>query len=346
MPSIVISVNGELRDAFKPVPDGDPHATPYTKVALNGPLVVEYRRIALTNPGPPKRKLMVSTYFKAQEEKNAAAEAVTYYSSSAEFGSGGRFTLVDFGGKDYGHPLCYYTRAYAGESLRLTVYPSELHQVDNHSLKTLSSSMTAIGGLPMFAQFLPYLSLAKAGINIFAAILNIFHHDGVYSVVSCDLRYGHPDARILQSGRFVCVPDTDSGHPVTDATLISHYRLTPDSQLVAASDGSEFAGSYFVIAVNGVEDKAYEKFDYFQNAAALLEMTNRGGDLGTILNQITPYSASFSDMDIVKRIEGLRSKAADPDSRKQAAALFQTLTADMKLIYQDRFNTAFPPASA
>jgi hypothetical protein len=346
MPSIVISVNGELRDAFKPVPDGDAHASPYTKVALNLPLVVEYRRISLQNQGSAKRKLMVSTYFKTQEEKNGAAEAVSYYSASAVFDGGGRFTLIDFGGKDYGHPLCYYTRAYAGETLRLTVYPSELHKVDNNTVKALSSSVTAIGGLPMFAQFLPYLSLAKAGVNIFATILNLFHHDDVYSVVSCDLHFNQPDARILQSGRFVCVPDIDGSQPVTDAALIGRYRLTPDSQLVSTADGAEFAGSYFVIALNAVEDKAYEKFDYFQSAAALLELTNRGGDLGTLLNEITSYGSSFNDMDIVKRIEALRPKASDPDIQKQAAALFQTLSSDMKLIYQDRFNSAFPPPHA
>src|SRR5579863_9406684 len=98
MPSIVISVNGELRDAFKPVPDGDAHASPYSNVALNQPLVVEYRRISLKNQGSPKRKLMVSTYFKTQEEKNASAEAVSYYSPSAEFDANGRFSLIDFGG--------------------------------------------------------------------------------------------------------------------------------------------------------------------------------------------------------------------------------------------------------
>jgi hypothetical protein len=180
-----MSVNGELRDAFKPVPDGDAHSTAYTKVGLNQPLVVEYRRISLKSQGSAKRKLMISTYFKAQEEKNAAAEAVTYYSRSAEFDGGGRFTLIDFGGKDYGHPLCYYTRAFAGETLRLTVYPSELHKVDNNTIKALTSSVTTIGGLPMFAQFLPYLSLAKAGVNIFAAIINVFYHDDVYAVISC-----------------------------------------------------------------------------------------------------------------------------------------------------------------
>jgi len=289
---------------------------------------------------------MVSTYFKTQEEKNASAEAVSYYSPSAEFDVSGRFTLVDFGGKDYGHPLCYYTNAYAGETLRLTVYPSELHKLDNNTIKALTSSVSTIGGLPMFAQFLPYLTLAKAGINIFGALLNFFHHDDVYSVISCDLHFDQPDARILQSGRFVCVPDIDGSHPVTDATLIGHYRLTSDSQLVAANDGSEFAGSYFVIVVNGIAEKAYDKFDYFQNAAALLELTNRGGDLGTILNQVTTYGSSFNDMDIVKRIEALRPKASDPAVQKQAAALFQTISADMKLIYQDRFNGLFPSPHA
>ena len=342
MPSTVISVNGELRSAFAPVPDGDAHASPYAKVDLGQPLVVEYRRISLKNPGKPQRKLMVSTYFKTQEEKNSSAEAVSYYSPSAEFSGDGRFELVDFGGKDYGHPLCYYTRAFAGETLRLTVYPSELHKIDNNVVKALSSSVSVIGGLPMFAQFLPYLGLAKAGINVFAALVNVFHHDDVYSTISCDLHYAQPDARILQSGRFVSVPDVDSGHPITDASLIGHYRLTPESMLVATTDGGEFPGSYFVIAVDAVERKPYEKFDYYQGAAALLEMTNRGGNLADILNQVTSYGSSFNDMETVKRLEALRPEAADPAAQKEASALFQTLSADMKLIYQDRFHAVFP----
>src|SRR5258708_17081709 len=114
MPSIVISVNGELRDAFIAIPDGDAHSSPYIKVAYNQPLTVEYRRISLLKSGSNKRKLMVSTYFKTTEEKNAAAEAVSYYAPAADFAGDVRFTLTDFGAKDYGHPLCYYTRAFAG----------------------------------------------------------------------------------------------------------------------------------------------------------------------------------------------------------------------------------------
>ncbi len=342
MPSIVISVNGELRSAFAPVPDGDAHASPYAAVALGQPVVVEYRRISLKNSGKPQRRLMVSTYFKAQEEKNSSAEAVSYFSPSAVFSNDGRFELVDFGGKDYGHPLCYYTRAFAGETLRLTVYPSELHKVDNNVVKALNASVGVIGGLPMFAQFLPYLTLAKAGVNVFAALVNIFHHDDVYASISCDLHFAQPDARILQSGRFACVPDIDENNVVTDDTLLGHYRLTPESMLVTKTDGKEFAGSYFVIAVDAVERKPYEKFDYYQGAAALLEMTNRGGNLADILNQVSSYGASYNDMETVKRLESLRPKAADPATQKEASALFQSLSSDMKLIYQDRFNKVFP----
>lgn len=344
MPSIVISVNGELRDAFTAVASADAHASPYAKVALGQPLVVEYRRLSLQNPGGTKRKLMVSTFVKTEEGKNAAAEAVTYYSPSAGFSNDGRFELIDFGGRDYGHPLCYYTRAFAGETLRLTVYPSELHKLDNNTVKALNASVSAIGGLPMFTQFLPYLTLAKAGLNIFAALLNFFHHDDVYSSISCDLHFDQADARILQSGRFVCVPDIDQDHPVTDAMLIGHYRLTADSLLTSSADGTEFPGSYFVVSVNAMEHKAYDKFDYFQGAAQLLEMTNRGGDLGSILSQVTSYGTSFSDMETVKRIESLRPTASDPAIQTQANALFQSLSSDMKLIYQDRFTAVFVPA--
>jgi hypothetical protein len=342
MPSIVISVNGELRDAFKPVPDGDAHSTPYIKVGLNQPLTVEYRRISILKTGSSKRKLMVSTYFKTTEEKNAAAEAVSYYAPAAEFAANGRFTLIHFGAKDYGHPLCYYTRAFAGETLRLTVYPSELHKVDNNTVKALNSSISTVAGLPMFAQFLPYITMAKAGVNVFAGLLNFFKHDDVYSSISCDLHFNQADALILQSGRFVCVPDIDGGAAVTDATLIGHYKLNSDSELASISDGSEFPGSYYVVSVNAIEEKGYEKFDYFQNAAALLDLTNRGGDLGSLLNQVTTYGSSFNDMETVKRIEALQPHASDADVKKQAAALFQTLSADMKLIYQDRFKSLFP----
>src|SRR5258708_30942667 len=179
MPSTVSSVNGELRSAFIPVPGGDAHASPYIPVGLNQPLTIEYRRISLKNAGGAKRKLMVSSYLKAREEKNGSAEAVSYYSNQAEFTNDGRFTLINFGAKDYGHPLCYYTRAFAGETLRITVYPSELRKLDNNTVKALDSAVSTVGGLPMFAQFLPYMTLAKAGINIFAALLNFFKHDDV-----------------------------------------------------------------------------------------------------------------------------------------------------------------------
>src|SRR3974390_303924 len=335
MPSTVVSVNGELRSAFAPVSDADAHASPYSKVALGQPLVVEYRRISLKNPGKTQRKLMVSAYLKTQEEKNSSAEAVSYYSAAAEFSGDGRFELIDFGGKDYGHPLCYYTRAFAGETLRLTVYPSELHKINNNVVKALTRSVNVIGGLPMFAQFLPYLTRADAGINIFAGLVNIFHHDDVYASISCDLHFAQPDARILQSGRFVCVPDVDGAQPITDESLIGHYRLTPESMLVATADSAEFPGSYFVVAVDAVEHKPYEKFDYYQGAAALLETTNRGGNPGDILNQVSSYGSSFNDMETARRLEALRPKAADPAAQKEASALFQTLSADMKLIYQD-----------
>ena len=351
MPANLLSVNGTLKSLFDSANVTEPRSTGYKDIEIGKPLVARYRRIFVKwgNETKKDQELMVSTHVKTTEEKSGAAEAINYYNPEAELPDG-KFNLSDFGGQHYGHPLCYYTKSYLGESIRFTTRIMELDKTDKQITEAIKGGISTVAELPSFASFLPYAALASAGVNVFQEIVDLFNKDDVILPGhDLDLHFNQPHARRLQSGRIVCISDS------ADKDFLGKYGLNLKNQLVKVDSNGvltdeEFKDStYFVLQLNCERNTLYEDFDYFQNAAELLAQTNRGGNPREFVSTIVSMAKAFNDVDTVRQIEDMsldiNDTEAEDEDQKKIRALVKHLTPEMRKLYQDRVDKILPPAN-
>jgi len=80
MPASVLSVNGKLRSLYDRATLSEPRSTGYTALDIGKPLIVQYLYFFLKHPRPEKKnELMISTFIKAKETKERAAEAINFF---------------------------------------------------------------------------------------------------------------------------------------------------------------------------------------------------------------------------------------------------------------------------
>jgi len=99
-----------------------------------------------------KNELMISTFIKSQETKEAAAEAINYFNREVKFNSKDEFQIEAFGGEHYGHALAYYTKSYLGESIYMTTKIMELDKIDDEVVKAIHKGIGTVSALPVFAD--------------------------------------------------------------------------------------------------------------------------------------------------------------------------------------------------
>ena len=330
----LFSVNGELRDMYEETAE-EKRAHGYAPVAIGQPLLIRYLHFHLRHPGGEgQHELMISTFLKADENKSASAEAINYFNDEAHF-EGGALAIRDFGGEKYGHPLVYYSKSYRGESLYLTTRIMELDGVDGAPRAALRGSLSTLGGLPMFSQYLPLLAVGTAAAGVFTRLVRLFNRDDeIIAGHDVDLHFGRMHARRLQSGRILCVPRS----PAPKAELIGSYRLRQDNVLVARDDeAAEYDGaSYFVLQVDARRNRALENFNHFVGAADLLAKTNRGGAVTDVLNEVVDVARKAADIDALLDIETLAIDAGDARVRQEIRAIYKSLSPEIQTLYNRR----------
>jgi hypothetical protein len=338
MPASVLSVNGKLRSLYDPVSAKGKRKRGYNPVAIGKPLIIRYLYFFVCHKTyERKNKLMISTFLKAKESKEAAAEAINYFNRETVFDKKHEFRLDAFGGEHYGHPLIYYTKSYLGESLFMTTKIMELDKIDDKVVKAMQKGIGMAAAIPVFAEFLPYAAGAHVGVSIFQKINNLFNQDDpIVRGHNLDLYFNLENGARLQSGRVVCVTGD-----MSERTLLrgNKYQLSDSNRLVEAKTGKEYTESpYFVIQVDAKTNRKLESFDYYLGAAGLLKETNRGGNAAEIVSTVVDLFKGYRDIRAIVEIEDLSVDAGNKHVQKLIKALYKSMSNETRKIYKDRIK--------
>jgi hypothetical protein len=335
MGASLFSINGNLRSLFDRATLEEKRSQGYKNIEIGKPIIIRYLYFFLQHKKPEKKnKLMISTFVKATETKSAAAEAINLFDKEAVFDENKNLRITDFGADCYGHPLCYYSKSFLGESLYLTTKIMELDKVDPKVVSAIQKGVGTAASLPMFAEFLPYLAGASVGISIFQKLLDLFNQDDVIiKGHDLDLHFNLEHVRHLQSGRIVCIPGKEEAKFLTDGK----YKLLPNNKLVEENSGKEYAEtSYFVIQVDSKANKKLENFDHYAGAADLLSQTNRGGDPTEIISTVVELFKGYNDIAAMREIEDLSLDLDDEEVKKKIKALYKSMSNETRGLYKDR----------
>ena len=335
MGASLLSIHGELRSLFDRATLEEERSQGYKKIEIGKPIIIRYLYFFLQHKRPErKNELMISTFVKATETKSAAAEAINFFDKEAIFDANKNLRITDFGADCYGHPLCYYSKSFLGESLYLTTKIMELDKVDPKVVSAIQKGVGTAASLPMFAEFLPYLSGASVGVSLFQKLMDLFNRDDVIvKGHDLDLHFNFANVRHLQSGRIVCIPDKEEEHFLKDRK----YKLLPNNKLVEENSKNEYTETpYFVIQVDSKTNKKLENFDYYAGAADLLSQTNSGENPTEIVSTVVELFSGYNDIAAMRQIEDLSLDSDDEEVKKKMKALYKSMSNETRGLYKDR----------
>lgn len=335
----LFSVGGKLQSLYEPMVEDAARSQGYRDVAIGKPLVIRYLHFFLQfgNAQESAEELMVSSFVKTVEAKKPAAESVNYYNPEFRF-QNGRGRIAALGGQTYGHELIYYAKSYTGEPVKMTTKIMELDNPESVT-KQLVSGLQTIGSMPAFLEFLPYFAIAQTSAGFLGKILRLLDRDDpIVPGFNVDLHFEKPHMPLLRSGRVVCVEAGNEG------MLINDYELDGTNRLVRKDNGNEFTdSSYFVIQVNSESIQAYEEFEYFQNAAELLALTNRSHpqqNLRDFVETAVDGFRTFADLETIAELKELADELDDEESLARFKALFKGLSREVKDLYRAQYEGA------
>ncbi len=241
--------------------------------------------------------------------------------------------MVNFGADVYGHELIYYTKSYIGEPIKLT---SKIMELDNpeKTISQITSGIERIGDLPFFAEYLPYVAIAKSGLDLLGRLFKILDRDDpIVPGLRLDLFFNRPHVARLQSGRVVCVQGKTD-----DEIINAGYCLNKKNRLVDENGKEYRETAYFVMQVNSENQPAYEDFEYYQNAAELLSLTNRPDGLGDFIDTAVEGFKTYADITTISDMEDLQDNLDEPDVKKRFKAMFKGLSGDVKSLYRKKYK--------
>lgn len=331
---IAISVNGKLMSVYDQFSSSEERCDGYTQIQIGKPLLIRYLNFFLNfNTQEKKNRLMISTFIKTKETKEASAEAINYFNPKVNF-ENNELTISTLGAEFYGHFLIYYTKSYLGESIYLTNKVMELDKINVKTRNAIKNGLSTLSSLPSFAEFLPYISGINIGISLFSNIINFFNKDDpIIEGFNLDLIFNLNNVCRLQSGRFVCVQSLSSA----ELTSNDKYSLSKDNKLIHNDTKQEYKNSsYFVIQVDSKNNRRYENFDYFLGAADLLKQTNRRNNQVENINSVVEILKSYNDIKAIHEIEKLSIDSKNEEIKKYIRAYYNSMSNEIQPIYKDK----------
>jgi len=231
--------------------------------------------------------------------------------------------ISDYGGDVYGDPMLYYSKAYAGQRVGMTLRGVEVDKFDAKTWKGIDTLLSTVGSLTLFTPAVPYLGYIAVAKNIAAILMKAIARNDRLQTSRADLYFEDANKKILQTGRYIIWEPQQGASP---AVLMKSYKLsgtgaTEPNQLVSNSDNLQFKiAPYFVIQVDPKARKAYEDFEIGAGSAKLLENLGDQPLGSTILDTVQQLSEQINDArqlaEIEEQIRALKKATTDEDKQK------------------------------
>jgi hypothetical protein len=216
--------------------------------------------------------------------------------------------ISDYGGDVYGDPMLYYSKAYAGQRIGLTLRGVETDKISPSTWKGMEKVISTVGNLALFTSAVPYIGYISIAKNIVRILSKALIRNDRLQTSRVDLYFREENKKLLQTGRYLIWEQVKGAHW---ATLAKNYRLTgagsPEpNQLVSIKDGTPFkAAPYFVVQLDRKTRKAYADFEIGAGSAELLENWGDKSLGSTVLDSVQQLAKQVNDANQLTHIEDL-----------------------------------------
>lgn len=244
--------------------------------------------------------------------------------------------VTDYGGDVYGDRMFYYTKAYAGQRIGITLRGVEIDKLGKRTWEGITRTISGLGHLALFTSAAPYFAAAGLAVKMANTLLRAIMKNDRLITQSKDFFFNEPNHVILQSGRYLLW----EGNPKA-GTVKSKFRLTGRGDpipnlLVSKKDGALYkVTAYFVLQIDGRKREAYNDFEI---GAASSEILERWGDKeagAVIFKTIRELAGQVNDARHLSEIMALHKKLKHTRSKTKKNKLREMMNAHTKLLSDD-----------
>lgn len=344
--TIFYSENGELSLPEEPRRDGKK----YKPVVPGEPLCVEIRRAALGNTKDwmGENEILASSWAKTGGDAKPAPRILNFYREKLRPYE----AISNLGAEYFGHNLIYYSPAYNGEALRMTIEVLEVDQGGADVVKFVKSVSGGLTGLPFFAAQLPVLgalSLTPKIAEIGVGLYNMINKNDVLLKADLDLAFHRPHETPLNPGRYVFVYGT-----VAPGTFARKYRLN-SANLLVESDGQDASRKgglevpYVVIQITSDPRKEYVRFEALSQQQEFLgTVISRLDDkyLQQLAGLLNPVAELASQGQLIANIARMKDEIETTANGDRKRLLTKMLDAEMAKVGDDTVQKVLRDALA
>ena len=296
------SVNGKLTIPLEPHPED----SQYESVGIGKPLCVEILHWAFGDVEDwwGKSEILSASWSKLGRSSKPGPRLVHFVRKGIS-----KFEHIDqLGADQYGHRLVFYTPAYDGRELRITLQYVELDKATKGKIDAISKTLRSLGSLPVFAAQLPFVLGLPNALELGRKIYNLFNRNDKILEQRLDLRLDDPDFNRLTSGRYVVIEGGGS-HLIDKFTR--KYKLGNTGSLrntlitTEDNDPAELSGMlspYIVLRVNAKEVPGYEGFEIESAAQEMIEAVLNGDFTDDVADLISDVAKAAKEYGTVKEI--------------------------------------------
>ena len=330
--SILVNVKGKLEPTTL-----DHSVQGFPPVAIGKPLAIQLLTFfpgTIKSDWGGRAELMITSETRLGPPNKPAPRLVNMMLKHYNYTRG--MPVTAYGGDVYGDPMFFYTKAYAGQRVGITLRGVELDRVGKNTWEGITSTISGLGKLALFAPAAPYLAAAGLATKMAKTFVSAFIRNDRLTIQRTDLFFGGRHRRVLQSGRYVFW----SGGPKT-SQMTKNWRLTGkgDEQpniLVSRSNGSLFrAVPYLVVQIDAAQRKQYDDFEIGAGSAELLEQYG-DKELGAVIFQtIRELAGQVNDAHQLSDVNGLLDDLNEAETDEDKALIKAKIKAHAELFSKD-----------
>ena len=244
--------------------------------------------------------------------------------------------VTSYGGDVYGDSMFFYTKAYVGQKVGITIRGVELDKVEDRIWGEFGPTISAIGRLALFSPAAPYLAAAGISGKMVKILVNAFGRNDRLTIQRVDLFFGRKNRRILQSGRYLFW----SKGPTVRAMRES-WRLTGEGDetpnvVVSRSDDRLFHDvPYLVVQIDGQKRNEYADFEIGAGSAELLKKYGNETLGASIFQTIRELAIQVSDAHQLSEVKGLIDNLKKAKTEEDKALIKEKIKAHTELFSKD-----------
>jgi hypothetical protein len=332
---VLLSIQGSLNPTTAIHPGGGYVNVP---VAIGKPLGIQMLTFF---PGSNikewgnKAEIMITSQLRAGPRNEPAPRMVNMMLRNYEFKKAE--PIRSYGGDVYGDRMLYYTKAYAGQRVGVTLRGVEMDKVDDGAWDSAIAVARDVGKLALFTPAAPYLAAAGLAAKMAKTLVKAINRNDRLALQRTDFYFDEPHQTILQSGRYVFWKGG-----VNSDRMKTQFRLTGKGDpipniLVNNNDASQwYKGSpYFVLQMDSKKRRSYEDFEIGAGSAALLEKWGDKDAGATVLKSIQKIAFQVHDAKQLSEMRDHWKELEEAGSEEEKKKIREKIRARTKLLSED-----------